>query len=155
MFTKEKIKDLHYSVSGKITADVLQSAADEVLTEYGKTAKMPGFRAGHIPLTVLRQKYNANAWGEAVDKALNNDLQKYLEEKKVRIAAQPKVDMDGFEIGKDVEYTIEFDILPTLPDIDLEKITVTKKVTKFEEKEVDTALENIRKSRSVAEKQDA
>ena len=49
---------------------------------------------------------------------------------------------------------MDFDILPTLPEIDLEKITVTKKVAELDEKEVDTALENIRKSRSVAEKQD-
>ena len=56
MFTKEKIKDLHYSVTGKIAAEDLQKVADEVLTEFGKTAKMPGFRTGHIPLTVLRQK---------------------------------------------------------------------------------------------------
>ena len=58
------------------------------------------------------------------------------------------------QIGKDVEYSMEFDILPTLPAIDLEKITVVKKVAKLDEKEVETALENIRKSRSVAEKQD-
>ena len=154
MFTKEKVKDLHYSISGKLSAADVQAAADEVLTEYGKTAKMPGFRAGHIPLSVLRQKYNASAWGEAIDKALNADLQKYIEEKKIRLAAQPKVDMEGFEMGKDVEYSLEFDVLPTLPEIDLEKITVTKKVAKFDEKEVDVALENIRKSRSVAEKQD-
>ncbi len=154
MITKDKIKDLHYSVNGKIAADDLQKIADEVLTEFGKTAKMAGFRQGHIPLSVLRQKYNASAYGEAVDKAMNNDLNTYIADKKIRLAGQPKVDLSGWEIGKDVEYSMEFDILPTLPEIDLSKITVTKKVAKLDEKEVDTALENIRKSRSVAEKQD-
>ena len=96
MITKEKIKDLHYSVSGKIAANDLQAAADEVLLEFGKTAKMAGFRTGHIPLSVLRQKYNASAYGEAIDKVLNNDLQNYLNEKKIRLAAQPKVDLDGW-----------------------------------------------------------
>ena len=155
MFTKEKIKDLHYSLNGKISADDLQKAADKVLTEYGKTAKMKGFRPGHIPLSVLRQRYNASAWGEAIDRAINADLQKYVADKKLRMANQPHVDFAGYNIGEDVEYTMEFDILPEMPEIDLSKITVTKKVTKFDEKEVDTALENIRKSRSVAEKQDA
>ena len=154
MFTKEKIKDLHYSLNGKIAAEDLQKAADKVLTEYGKTAKMPGFRPGHIPLSILRQRYNASAWGEAIDKAINEDLQKYTAEKKLRLATQPRVDFAGYNIGKDVEYSMEFDVLPDLPEIDLSKITVTKKVTKFDEKEVETALENIRKSRSIAEKQD-
>lgn len=154
MFTKEKIKDLHYSVNGTLSATDLQAAADEILLEHGKTAKMPGFRAGKIPLSILRQKYNASAYGEAVDKLMNADLNKYVADKKIRLAGAPQADLAGWEIGKDVEYSLEFDILPTLPEIDLDKITVTKKVADLDEAEVETALENIRKSRSIAEKQD-
>ena len=154
MFKKEKIKDLHYSINGVLTADELQTAADEILTEYGKKAKMPGFRPGHIPLSVLRQKFNASAYGEAVDKLMNRDLDKYVTEKKLRLAGAPKADLSGWEIGKDAEYSLEFDILPTLPAIDLDKITVTKKVTKLDEADVEKSIENIRKNRSTAEKQD-
>ena len=154
MFKKEKIKDLHYSVNGVIPAADLQAAADEILLEYGKKVKMPGFRAGKVPLSILRQKYNASAYGEAIDKLMNQDLNDYIADKKIRLAGAPKADLAGWEIGKDAEYSLDFDILPTLPEIDLEKITVTKKVAELDEKEVDTALENIRKSRSVAEKQD-
>jgi trigger factor len=154
MFKKEKIKDLHYSVSGVIGADELQAAADEILAEYGKTAKMPGFRAGHIPMSVLRQKFNANALQESVDKLMNRDLNAYLDEKKIRLAGAPKADLAKFEPGMDVEYSLEFDILPELPEIDLTKFNVTKPVTSLDEKEVEVALENIRRSRSTAEKQD-
>lgn len=154
MFTKEKIKDLHYSVNGTIKAADLQIVADEILIEHGKTVKMPGFRAGKVPLSILRQKFNASAYGEAVDKLMNQDLNTYITDKKIRLAGAPKADLAGWEIGKDVEYTMEFDILPTLPAIDLEKFTVTKKTADLDEAEVETALENIRKSRSIAEKQD-
>ena len=154
MFKKEKIKDLHYTINGVIPADTIQAAADEILTEYGKKTKMPGFRPGHIPLSVLRQKFNASAMSEAIDKLMNADLDKYVADKKIRLAGAPKADLAGWEIGKDAEYTIDFDILPTLPEIDLEKITVTKKVTNLDEKEVEKSIENIRKSRSTAEKQD-
>ena len=154
MFKKEKIKDLHYSVTGLLTADELQAAADEILTEYGKKAKMPGFRPGHIPLSVLRQKYNASAYGEAIDKLMNRDLNQYVADKKIRLAGAPKADLAGWQIGKDAEYSLEFDILPTLPAVDLEKFTVTKKTAKLDKKEVDTAIDNIRRARSTAEKQD-
>ncbi len=153
MFKKEKIKDLHYSVNGLITADELQAAADEILTEYGKKAKLPGFRSGHIPMSVLRQKYNASALSEAIDKLMNRDLTTYTTDKKIRLAGSPKADLSKWEIGQDVEYSMEFDILPTLPAVDLEKFTVVKKVTKLDEAEVEKSLENIRRSRSVAEKQ--
>ena len=153
MFKKEKIKDLHYSVTGHLSADEIQAAADEILTEYGKKVKMPGFRPGHIPLSILRQKYNASAISEAIDKLMNRDLNTYITDKKIRLAGAPKADLAGWEIGKDAEYSLEFDILPTLPAIDLEKFTVVKKTTKLDESEVDAALENIRKNRSTAEKQ--
>lgn len=154
MFKKEKIKDLHYSVTGLISADELQAAADEILVEYGKKAKMPGFRPGHIPLSVLRQKFNASAYGEAIDKLMNKDLNNFIAEKKIRLAGAPKADLAGWEIGKDAEYSLEFDILPTLPAIDLEKFTVTKKVADLDEAEVEKSIENIRRARSTAEKQD-
>lgn len=155
MFKKEKVKDLHYSVTGFLTTAELQSAADEVLLEYGKTAKMPGFRPGHIPLSVLRQKYNATAFSEAVDKMMNKDLNDFVTAKNLRLAGAPKADVAKWEVGQDLEYTLEFDILPTLPAIDLEKYTVTKKVAKLDEAEVTKALENLRKGRSIAEKQEA
>ena len=154
MFKKEKIKDLHYSVNGIISAAELQTAADEILTEYGKKAKMPGFRPGHIPLSILRQKYNTSATADAIDKLMNRDLNAYLAEKKLRLAGSPRADLSKWEMGNDAEYTLEFDILPTLPTVDLEKYTVTKKTANLAESEVEKALENIRKSRSVAEKQD-
>ncbi len=153
MFKKEKNKDLHYSITGFLSAADIQTAADEILTEYGKKAKMPGFRAGHIPLNVLRQKFNATAVSEAIDKMMNNDLTAFITDKKLRLAGAPKADVAKWEPGADMEYTLEFDILPTLPAIDLEKFTVTKKIAKLDESEVEKSLENLRKSRSVAEKQ--
>ncbi len=155
MIKKEKIKDLHYSVTGVLTADEIQFAADEILKKYGADVKMPGFRAGHVPLSVLRQKYNANAMADAIDKLMNGDLEKYATEKKIRLAGAPRADLGKWKIGDDAEYTLEFDILPTLPEIDLTKFTVTKKTTKLEESEVDTAIENLRRARSTAEKQPA
>jgi len=155
MINKDKVKDLHYSVTGFLTADEIQATADKILEKYGADAKMPGFRKGHVPLAVLRQKYNTSAMSDAIDKLMNADLEKYVTDKKIRLAGAPRADLGKWEIGKDAEYTLEFDILPTLPNIDLEKITVIKKVTQLPESEVETAIENLRRARSVAEKQPA
>ena len=93
MIKKEKIKDLHYTVNGFLTAAEVQTAADDVLQKYGKDMKMPGFRAGHIPLSVLRQKYNASAMGEAIDALMNKDLEQYATDKKIRLAGSPKAEV--------------------------------------------------------------
>jgi len=155
MFKKEKIKDLHYHVTGLLTADEIQNAADEVLQKYGEKAKIPGFRPGKIPLNILRQKYGDAALGEVVDKLMNADMDAYAKDKKIRLAGAPKADVAKFEPGKDLEYTLEFDILPALPKIDLNNFTITKKVAEVPESEIEKSLENLRKSRAQAEKQDA
>lgn len=153
MIKKEKIKDLHYSLTGLISVSEINSAADEILAEHGKKTKIAGFREGHIPLSVLRQKFGASAKGEAIDKLMNADLEKFVADKKIRLAGSPNADVAKFTDGEDVEYTLEFDILPFLPEIDLEKFTLTKKVTEVPAAEVEKALENLRKSRAQAEKQ--
>ncbi len=153
MFKKEKVKDLHYSVIGFLSADEIQASADEILLKHGADAKMPGFRPGHVPLEVLRQKFNTSALGEAVDKLMNKDLSDFTLSKKIRLASSPKADVSKWVIGKDLEYTLEFDILPTLPQIDLSKYTVIKKITDMDESEVEKAIDNLRKANSAPEKQ--
>ena len=154
MFTKEKIKKLHYSVEGLISSAEIQAKADEILTEHGETAKIAGFRAGKVPITVLRQKYGAAAAAEAADKLLNEDVEKYLKEKDLRLAASPKADVAEFKPGSDLTYTLEFDVLPGLPEITLNKYSVTKKVAEVPEAEIEKALQNLLKNRAQAEKQD-
>lgn len=154
MITKEKIKDLHYSLNGVLSAAQIQSAADDILLEYGKKAKIPGFRQGKIPLSMLRMRYGATAAGEAIDKAMNKDLDEFIANKKIRLAGSPRAEMGKYTAGKDLDYSVEFDILPMLPNIDLEKFTLTKKVAKVSDAEIEKALMNLRKSRAQAEKQD-
>ncbi|MGI5846191.1 MAG: trigger factor [Alphaproteobacteria bacterium] len=154
MIKKEKIKDLQYSLTGLISDAQINTLTDEILTEHGKTAKMPGFRVGRIPLNILRQKFGTSAKAEAIDKLINSDLEKFISDKKIRLAASPKADVAKFKNGEDVEYTLEFEVLPYLAPINLEKFTLTKKITSVPADEITKALENLRKSRAQAEKQD-
>ena len=153
MIKKEKIKDLHYSVAGLLTADEIQAAADEILTKHGKKMKIPGFRPGHAPIAILRQKYGDAAFGEAVDQLMNADMDNYAKEKKIRLAGAPKADITKYAAGQDVEYSLEFDILPELPKIELDKFQITKKVAEVPKSEVEKSLENLCRSRAQAEKQ--
>ena len=154
MIKKEKIKDLHYIIDGVIGAADIRTTADEILQKQSANAKIPGFRAGHVPVNILRQKFDASAIPDAVDQLLNADMNKYLDSKKIRLAGTPKADVKKYEPDADLEYNLEFDILPILPEIELEKMTVTKKVAKVEKSEIDRAFENLRKGRAQFEKQD-
>ena len=155
MIKKDKIKDLHYTVYGTLTAGEIEDKSGEILTKYGAKTKIAGFRAGHIPLNVLKQRYGAAAAEEAVNDLINIDLNAFAKDKNIKLAGAPRANLDKFVVGGDAEYTLEFDILPELPKIDLEKITIAKKSTPVKDTEIEKAIENIRSNRSDFQKQDA
>lgn len=152
MIKKDKVRDLHYVLSGVIDAGEIVAAQEKILAKYGEKAKMPGFRAGHVPMNVLKTKFGADAWADAVQDSINADLQKFAADKKLRLAAAPKLDMQPVKEGEAGEYSLEFDVLPEMPAIPLEKYTLVKKVAEVVDAEVDKALTNIAKTRAQYEK---
>ena len=146
MFKKEKSKDLHYTISGVLAAAEITEKSDAVLSKYGEKAKLPGFRPGHIPMNVLRQKFGMDADQDAINELIQADLDAFCKEKKIRLAGRPEVKLDKFVPNGEAEYSLEFDILPTLPKIDLDKFTLTKKEKSVTDKDVDEALKNVQKS---------
>ena len=154
MIKKDKVKDLHHTITGVLTNAEINAESDKILLKHGETAKVPGFRPGKIPLATLRQKFGNSALSEAVDNLINADMNAYIADKKLRLAGRPNADIPKFELHKDIEYTVEFEVLPTLPEIDLSKFTITKKVAEVPAGEVDKSLENLRRARSTFEKAD-
>ena len=155
MIKKEKIKDLQYTLNGVLTSDEIIADRDEILLKYGETAKIPGFRPGKIPVATLLQKYGEGATNEAIDKLMNRDMDEYTREKKIRPAAQPKADVPKFEEGKDLEYTIDMEVLPKIPEINLGKISITRRVAEVPEAEITKAMDNLLRARSTFEAADA
>ena len=59
------------------------------LKEVGKTIRMPGFRAGKVPLKMLKQRYGKAILGEVLETAVNETSAKAMEDKKLQPAIQP------------------------------------------------------------------
>lgn len=118
---------------------------DERLVEYGKSAKMPGFRPGKIPLTILKQRYGKAVLGEVLENAVNDSSFKAMQEKGLRPALQPKIEVKEFDEGKDLKYTMAVELLPEFKVMDMKDLVLEKPVHKAEAKVIDESLENIAK----------
>ncbi|MDR1826391.1 MAG: trigger factor [Rickettsiales bacterium] len=155
MIKKDRIRDLHCSVSGVIPGADIKAKSDEILAKYGEKANIAGFRPGHVPAFVLRQKYGPAADEDAINDLINADLNALIYDKKIQPAGAPKADLKKYADGSDAEYELEFDILPELPRIDFERIVLSKKAADVSGADVDSAIENIRANRADFQKQDA
>lgn len=142
-----KNEGLSYELEVTLAAKDIDKELDARLAEYAKTMKLPGFRPGHVPLNLLKQRYGKAVLGEVLEKAVNDSTVKALEEKKLRPALQPKIEVKSFDEGKDLTYVMELEVIPEFKVMDLKGIKLEKLVTSPDKKAVDEALERIAKQR--------
>lgn len=129
-----------------VTAQDIDKEVDARLEEVGKTVKMPGFRPGKVPMNILKQKYGKSVLGEVLEKIVNDNTAKLIEDKGLRPALQPKIEVKEFDEGKDLKYTVALELLPEFKVLDLKGLKLDKPVTKADKKAVDEALERITKA---------
>ncbi len=124
----------------------IETAITKRLEEIAKKAKIQGFRPGKAPLSVIRQRFAAEAEGEVLDRVINENVSKTLSERKLRPATQPKVDLMSVGEGKDLSFKLELEILPEIVPMDFAKLSFEKQVADVADKTITEAIERVAKS---------
>ncbi len=119
--TKEQIDDLNAVVKVAIAKDDYQDKVLSILKDYRKTANIPGFRKGHVPMGLVQKQYGMAVRVDEVNKLLQDALGKFLTEEKIDVLGNPlPKNQDDFDWNQD-DYTFEFDLgMAPKFDIDLQ-----------------------------------
>lgn len=142
---------LKFACTVSMTAAEIDAKVDERLVELGKTVKMPGFRPGKIPMTLLKSKYGKAVMGEVLELVVNESSLKAINENNLRPAMRPKIEVKTFDEGKGLEYTMEIELLPEIKLADLSDIKVEKLTAKPDAKTVRETLEKIASTNKISE----
>lgn len=129
-----------------LPASDLSSKVDERLGELAQTAQLPGFRKGKVPLGLLKKQYGQALYGEALEAAVNQSTAKAIEDRGLKPAMQPRVDLKSLEEGKDVEFEVAIEVLPEIGKLDFSGIEVERLKAEVPAKDVDEAIERIAKA---------
>ena len=116
------------------------------LKELSKTADIKGFRPGKVPVDVLKRQFGKAVYGEVLEKILQETSTKALEEKKIKAAGQPKLDLKSYGEGKDLNYTLEINELPKIKLQSLDSIKFTDYEISVSESEVNKRINDIAKN---------
>jgi len=138
-----KNEGLSYELEVKVGKDELEKQTDDRLKEYAKTLKVPGFRPGKVPLNVVKQRYGRSVMGEVLEKTVNDTSLKAMEEKGLKPATQPKIEVKDYDEGKDLVYTMAVEVIPKIDIMDLKTIKLEKPVCEPTDEAVQEALDNI------------
>lgn len=87
--TKENIDDLNAVVKIDITEKDYQAKVEKILKDYRKNANIPGFRKGHVPMSLVKKQYQKPVVIDEVNKLLQESLSKFLVEEKLDILGNP------------------------------------------------------------------
>lgn len=144
--TKKEIDSLNAVLTVEIAKEDYASNVEKVLTNYRKTASIPGFRKGHIPMGMVKKQYGKAVLVEEVNKLLQENLHKYLTEEKLDILGNP-LPKNEAEINWDLEnFKFEFELGLT-PDfkVDLQKKATTSFKIVANKEMLDNQVKTIRK----------
>jgi trigger factor len=141
--TQKKVEGLLHQYQLTIPAKQVAGKMDERLLELGKTTKVAGFRPGHIPLPILRQRYATSIKGEVIQKLLDEGVKNLVQEKKLKVALQPKVEFDSAEEDQDLSLNISLEVLPEVGKIELNKYSFEQLKAKIEPQTVTDSLKKM------------
>jgi trigger factor len=128
-----------------VGADDIAKRVETRLNELGRQVRLPGFRPGKVPLTVLRQRYGTSVMGEVLERAVNDSSNEAMREHKLRPALQPKIEIVSFNEGKDLEYKLAVEVLPDVVPMNFTELSLERLRPEVPDAEVDQALERIAK----------
>ncbi len=144
--TETKSEGLNRQFKVALPAKEIEEKISHRLQELAKTVRLPGFRPGKVPVSVLRNKYGPSVMGEVLERAVNDSSRQALAEKGLRPAMQPEIEITSFEDGQDLEYTIAVEVLPEITPVDFAKIKLERLVPNTNKGEIDSLLETLAKS---------
>jgi trigger factor len=128
----------------EIPAENVQKAEDKVARDIARVARVPGFRPGKAPVTLIRRRFADDIRGEVMQSLVPEYLEKALDEKKLVPVTRPEVDNVEFKQGEPLKFRATFEVLPEFELGDYKNLTVEVEAVEVGDAQVDKAIDEIR-----------
>ena len=128
----------------EIPAENVSKATEKVARDLAKVARVPGFRPGKAPVTLIRRRFAEDIQGEVVQSLVPEYLEKALDEKKLIPVTRPAVDKVDFKEGEPLRFRAVFEVLPEFELGDYKNLAVNIDAVEAGNAQVDKTIEEMR-----------
>jgi trigger factor len=128
----------------EIPAENVTKVAEKVARDIARIARIPGFRPGKAPITLVRRRFADDIQGEVVQSLVPEYLEKALDEKKLVPVTRPEVDKVEFKEGEPLKFRAIFEVLPEFELGDYKNLQVQVDEIEAGDAQVDQAIEEMR-----------
>ena len=127
MNTKEiKSTKLYKEYSLEIPYEEIDIEVDNKINQILPTVNIPGFRKGKAPLNIVKKKYEDNVLNEVIQKVIDTNTKKLIDEKKFSLFRAPKVELSNYEKNKPLTINLKFDLKPEIKLKDFKDLKINK-----------------------------
>src|SRR5688500_16905241 len=128
----------------EVPSEVVNEAIGNAAAKLRRSVKIPGFRPGKVPATVIRQRFKPQIMQDVAEHLVSKAVGDALEEKGVEPIGTPDIKDLVHEEGKPLTFKASFEVVPSFDPGDLSTIEATEPAKTIEEDAVNQSLERLR-----------
>jgi trigger factor len=128
----------------EIPAETVQKTVEKVAREFAKVARVPGFRPGKAPVTLIRRRFAEDIKSEVLQSLVPEQIERAVTESKLVPVTQPHIDKVDFTESGPVKFRASFEVLPEFDLGQYKDLEVEVDDLKIDDSDVDKAIEELR-----------
>ena len=141
-----EVSSYEREVEIELPPEDVRKGFDKALKDVRKKARIPGFRKGKVPRSVLLQRFRPHVEGGVVESLIEGSLGSALARQGLVPVSQPIVDRGPLAEGKPFRYTLRFEVMPKVELKDYTGLDVEGITGEVTDEQVEAALERKRQS---------
>ncbi|MCB5206232.1 trigger factor [Methylovorus mays] len=149
--TVETISNLERRITVSVPLKPIEEEVTQRINRLARTAKLPGFRPGKVPMKLVYQQYGAQVRDEVFSGAVERTFTEAVQENKLRVAGYPNIEPKQSEGGDHFEYVATFEVFPEFEIGDLSKVKIERPVLEVGEADVKKTTDVLLKQRATYE----
>lgn len=138
------VSETRRDLSIEVPSDVVDQAVGQAANKLGRSARIPGFRPGKVPATVIRQRFKPQIMQDVAEHLVSKAVGDALIEKGVEPIGTPDIQDLVLEEGKPLTFKASFDVVPEFDPGDISTIEATEPSRAIADDVVNQSLERLR-----------
>jgi len=127
----------------------IESEVESRLKRLARTAKIPGFRPGKVPLKIVTQQYGGQVRQEVIGDSVQKNFSDVVRQQNFRIAGYPRIEAkEPMTSAESLEFTATFEVYPDVVVGDLSNAIIKRPVTEISAADLDRTVDILRKQRA-------
>ena len=144
----EEVDSCNKKIKFVIPYNNYKKEVDKYYQKLGREVKVPGFRKGKVPASLLEKQFGPDVKKEVLSNLISNELNKAIAEKDLRAIGQPHLLEVNAEEGTDISVSASVEVLPSIDIKDYSSIEMEMKIPRITDEEVDQTIEAFRQRKA-------